>query len=119
MTMEKGRRSGAARPLVAFWDGRCSGEGGFAGGFEGLLFGMLLFVAGTLLIAYAWAVVDTKAATEEAARQGATMYVEAPSAALAAASAKQAADAALAGYGREPARAARSPARSSARRPRT
>jgi hypothetical protein len=104
--MEKGRRPRPPGPSVAFRGGRCSGEGGFAGGFEGLLFGMLLFVAGTLLIAYAWAVVDTKAATEEAARQAATMYVEAPSATLAAASAKQAADAALAGYGRDPARAA-------------
>src|SRR6202034_960911 len=85
--------------------GRCWGEEGFVGGFEGLLFGVLLFVAGTLLVAYAWAVVDTKAATEEAARQGADIYVQAPNAALAAKEAEQAADAALAGYGRDPARA--------------
>jgi cytochrome bd-type quinol oxidase subunit 2 len=93
-------RSGAAvRP------GRGTGEDGFAGGFEGLLFGLLLFVAGTLLIGYAWAVVDTKAAAEDAARQAARTYVEAASPALAAASAQQAADASLAGFGRTPARA--------------
>jgi hypothetical protein len=87
-------------------DGRGSGEAGFVGGFEGLLFGLLLFVVGTLLVGYAWAVVDTKAAAEEAARQAARTYVEAPSAPVAASSARQAADAALAGYGRDPARAA-------------
>jgi cytochrome bd-type quinol oxidase subunit 2 len=85
---------------------RASGEAGFVGGFEGLLFGLLLFVAGTLLIGYAWAIVDTKSATQEAARQAARTYVQAPSAAQAASSAQQAAAASLAGYGRDPARAA-------------
>ncbi len=97
-----GRHSGrvdAAQP----W--RVSGEAGFVGGFEGLLFGLLLFVAGTLLIGYAWAVVDTKSAAEEAARQAARTYVQAPSSALAASSAQQAANASLTGYGRDPARA--------------
>ena len=84
---------------------RGRGEDGFAGGFEGLLFGMLLFVAGTLLVAYAWGVVDTKTATGEAARQAARTYVEAPTQGLAAAEAQQAAAAALAGYGRDPSRA--------------
>lgn len=82
------------------------GEDGFAGGFEGLLFGVLIFVAGTLLIAYAWGVVDTKTATGEAARQAVRTYVEAPDPATAAARAGAAADAALAGYGRDPRRAA-------------
>lgn len=81
------------------------GEDGFAGGFEGLLFGMLIFVAGMLLVAYAWAVVDTKTATGEAARQAARTFVEAPDGSAAAAQAQQAADSALAGYGKDPARA--------------
>lgn len=81
------------------------GDDGFAGGFEGLLFGMLIFVAGTLLIAYAWGVVDTKTATAEAARQAARTYVEAPGSAVAQTDADQAAAAALAGYGRNPAQA--------------
>jgi hypothetical protein len=77
-----------------------SGESGFIGGFEGLLFGLLIFVAGTLLATHAWAVVDTKAATEAAARQAARTYVEAASPAAAASQAEQAAAATLAGYGR-------------------
>jgi len=81
------------------------GDDGFAGGFEGLLFGLLLFVIGTLLIAFAWGVVDTKTATGEAARQAARTYVEAPDGPAAALGAAQAARAALAGYGRDPDRA--------------
>jgi hypothetical protein len=80
-------------------------EAGFVGGFEGLLFGLLIFVAGTLLAIHAWAVIDTKAATEAAARQAARTYVEAPSPAAAISEAEQAAAAALAGYGRDAARA--------------
>ena len=81
------------------------GEDGFAGGFEGLLFGMLIFVFGTLLVAYAWGVVDTKTATGEAARQAVRTYVEAPDAGIAATEARRAADSALSGYGRDPSRA--------------
>jgi hypothetical protein len=83
---------------------RGTGDDGFVGGFEGLLFGSLLFVAGTLLVAHAWAVIDTKAATQEAARQAARTYVAAPSAAVALSTAETAATDALAGYGRDPAR---------------
>lgn len=84
---------------------RARGDDGFAAGFEGLLFGLLLFVAGTLLIAYAWGVLDTKTATGEAARQAVRTYVEAPDAATAADAADQAAAAALSGFGRNPGRA--------------
>ena len=70
-----------------------------------MLFGFLLFVAGTLLIAFAWGVVDTKSATGEAARQAARTYVEAPNASMAAVEASAAADQALSGYGRNPAMA--------------
>jgi hypothetical protein len=83
---------------------RLHGEAGFVGGFEALLFGTLLFVAGTLLLSYAWGVVDTKAATEQAARQASASYVQAGSAAEATRVATQAADAALRGYGRNPQR---------------
>ena len=81
------------------------GEEGFAGGFAGLLFGLLLFVVGTLLAAYAWAIVDTKSATSEAARQAARTFVEAADPAQASSGADRAAEQALAGYGRDPARA--------------
>jgi hypothetical protein len=80
-------------------------EQGFVGGFEGLLFGLLLFVVGTLLVSNAWAVVDTKSAADDAARQAARTYVEAPSASVALPAARQAATAALAGFGRDPSRA--------------
>jgi hypothetical protein len=80
-------------------------EAGFVGGFEGLLFGLLVFVVGTLLATHAWAVIDTKAATEAAARQAARTYVEAASPAAAASQAQQAAAETLAGYGRSASRA--------------
>ena len=80
----------------------CSGEAGFVGGFAGLSFGFLLFVAGTLLVGYAWAVLDTKMATGEAALQAVRTYVEAPDAGSAYYRATQAAGQALAGYGRNP-----------------
>lgn len=79
-----------------------NGEAGFVGGFAGLSFGFLLFVAGTLLVGYVWAVVDTKMATGEAARQAVRTYVEAPDAGSAYSRATQAAGQALAGYGRNP-----------------
>jgi hypothetical protein len=102
---EKGRPSGDIPSGDGFRAHCDSGDAGFVGGFEGLLFGLLLFVVGTLLVGYAWAVVDTKAAAEDAARQAARSYVEAPSAAAAASSAEQAAALSLSGNGRDPARA--------------
>ncbi|MGH9077593.1 MAG: hypothetical protein ACRDY0_09125 [Acidimicrobiales bacterium] len=81
------------------------GESGFAGGVEGLVFGLLIFVVGTLLVANAWGVVDTKLAAAAAAREAARSYVEAPDASTATADARGAADETLAGYGRDPGRA--------------
>ncbi len=78
-------------------------EEGFVAGFEGFLFGMLLFVAGTLLIAYAWAVVDTSSATAQAARQGIRTFVGANDASQASTAAIGAAKATLAEWGRNPA----------------
>ncbi len=90
-------RHGFARQCGAARD-----EAGFVGGFAGLSFGFLLFVAGTLLIGFAWAVLDTKMATGEAALQAARTYVEAPDATSAYSRAVQAAGQTLAGYGRDP-----------------
>jgi hypothetical protein len=88
-------------------------ESGFAGGAEGLVFGLAVFVVGTLLAGNAWAVVDTKLAADEAARQAVRTYVEAPNAAAAAGGAIQSADAALTDFGRDPSRASLSLASSS------
>jgi hypothetical protein len=85
--------------------GRLAAEDGFVGTLVGISLGLLVFVVGTLMIANAWGVVDTKSATTEAARAAARSAVEAPGAAAAAQDATAAADLALAGLGRSPGRA--------------
>lgn len=54
-------------------------ENGQLGGIEGLVFGVLIFVFGTLLVANAWGVIDAKLATTAAAREAARTFVEAGS----------------------------------------
>lgn len=83
---------------------RLAADDGAVGGLEVLPFGMLILVAGTLLVLNAWAVVDAELAVEAAAREAARAYVEAPDAAAAPGAARAAADAAVAGTGRDPAR---------------
>ena len=51
-------------------------EHGQVGGIEGLVFGVLVFVFGALLVANAWAVVDAKSAASVAAREAARVCVE-------------------------------------------
>ena len=80
-------------------------EGGFAGGFEVLPFGVLVFIAGTLLLANAWAVVDGTIAASAAAREATRAYVEAPDAEEASTAAIDAALATVDGHGHDPARA--------------
>ena len=84
-----------ARSLVAE-------ERGVVGGVEVLPFGVLLFVALTLVLANAWAVVDAKLAVEDAAREAARAYVEAHHATAASTEATNAARSAMAGAGRDP-----------------
>jgi len=76
------------------------GEAGFVGGAEGLAFGVLVFVAGTLVVAGAWGAIDAKMATATAAREAARAFVEAPDAATAARRAREAAAGAMAQDGR-------------------
>ncbi|HEX2038153.1 MAG TPA: hypothetical protein VHF47_00310 [Acidimicrobiales bacterium] len=78
---------------------RRSQEGQVAG-LEGLLFGVLLFVFGTLLLVNAWAVVDAKLAASAAAREATRSFVEAGSTDRARAEAEAAGRRAFAGYGR-------------------
>ena len=47
---------------------RCRGDRGFVGGSEVLPFGLLIFVAGILIIVNAWTVVDTKMTLDSAAQ---------------------------------------------------
>ena len=56
---------------------RCRDDRGQVGGIEAIPFGLLVFVAGSLLIANAWAVVDAKFATDAGAHQAARAFAEA------------------------------------------
>ncbi len=74
-------------------------DAGFVGGFEGLLFGALIFIAGAMLVAGVWATIDTKLALAGAARLAATSYVDAANPTSAAGAALAGADIALQGWG--------------------
>ena len=78
-------------------------EAGQLGGLEGLAFGVLVFVMGTLIVVNAWAVIDGKLAAASAAREAARAFVEA-NRDTADDEANKAAAAAIAGYGRDPQR---------------
>ena len=67
------------------------GENGAAGNIEMLPFCLLIFIIGTLLIANAWAVIDTRTAVSSAAREATRSYVESSNAGAAQANARQAA----------------------------
>jgi hypothetical protein len=77
-------------------------ERGAVGGFEVLPFGLLIFVAGTLLLTNAWAVIDGKIAASAAAREATRAFVESTSDAELAA--MTAARDAMEGHGRDPER---------------
>ena len=81
---------------------RLADDDGAVGGLEVLPFGMLILVAGTLLVLNAWAVIDAKLAAEAAAREATRAYVEAPDASTAPLLARAAAADAVAGTGRDP-----------------
>lgn len=84
---------------------RVRDQHGQVAGLEGLVFGMLLFVFGTLLVVNAWAVVDAKLAASAAAREATRTFVEGQSPDEAAQAAQAAAMGAFAGYGRSVERA--------------
>jgi hypothetical protein len=69
-----------------------------------LPFGLLVFVAFTLVIANAWAVIDAKLAVESASREAGRAYVESHDPTTASFAARSAADEAIAAAGRDPAR---------------
>lgn len=81
------------------------------GGIEGVIFGVLVFVLGTLLVANAWGVIDAKLAASSAAREAARTYAEARTADSAAAwaAAREAAKDAIEGHGRDWARTSLGP----------
>jgi hypothetical protein len=75
-------------------------EGGFVAGAESLLFGVLIFVIGTLIVANAWGAIDAKFATSAAAREATRAAVEAAPGADLQAVATSAAIMTLDGHGR-------------------
>lgn len=85
---------------------RIRSEDGVVGGFEVLPFGFLIFVAGSLLIANAWGIIDGKIAASAAAREAVRAFVESTAGDEGAAfdAAEAAAEAAIIGHGRDPAR---------------
>lgn len=52
------------------------GERGQVAGVEVLVFGLLVFIGGTLIVANVWGVVDAKLATDSAAREATRWIVE-------------------------------------------
>jgi hypothetical protein len=52
------------------------GERGAVGGGEGLIFGMLIFLAGTLVILNLWSILDTRMALDTAAGEYLRTYTE-------------------------------------------
>jgi hypothetical protein len=77
-------------------------DAGFIGGTEVLPFGILIFVAGTLMIMNLWAVLDTKMAVNGASREGARAVAESNDDADARAKAGTTAVEALTTHGRTP-----------------
>ena len=56
---------------------RGRGDRGFVGGAEAMIFGVLVFVVGSVLVVSLWATVAAKIAVTAAAHEGARAYVEA------------------------------------------
>lgn len=83
---------------------RLRGDAGVVGGVEVLPFGLLTFVVATLLVANAWAVVDTRLMVASAAQAAARAYVEAPDRPTASAAVRRAVRDTTSSYGRDPAR---------------
>lgn len=56
--------------------GRRRGEAGQVGGLDALVFGVVVFVLGVLVIANSWGVIDAKLAASSAATNAARAYVQ-------------------------------------------
>lgn len=80
------------------------GESGQLGGLEALVFGVMIFVLGTLVISNAWAVIDVKMQLAGAARQGVRAFIQAAPGSDPLGVATRAARAALGAEGGDPTR---------------
>lgn len=77
-------------------------DAGYVGGMEGLVFGVLVFVLGLLVVSNAWGVVDAKLTADAAAREATRAFVEsrATTADAAFAEARRAAEDVIVAHGR-------------------
>lgn len=78
---------------------RPRGDGGQAGGWEVIPFGILIFVIGSLFLVNVWAIVDARMIVGDAAREGARAFVHADTEAAGRREADDAARATVAGRG--------------------
>lgn len=79
---------------------RARSQAGFVAGAEALIFGVLIFVIGTLIVVNAWGVIDAKFATSAAAREVTRTVVESTPGTDLQARAEAVARSTLAGHGR-------------------
>lgn len=84
-------------------DRRCHGEAGFVAGLEGVVFGLLVLVAGTIVVLNAWSVLQTRRVLDGAAREYLRAYTEGDDPADARSGARRALQAVLDGERRRPA----------------
>ncbi len=86
--------------LRAAWQRRRGDDRGVVAGSDILIFGVLAFVMGSLLIINVWAVIDTAFATSAASRESARIFVESDDEGAAVANAERRAQEVMAGYGK-------------------
>jgi hypothetical protein len=85
-------------------DRRRRGQGGFLAGSDGLIFGALVLLCGSVVIINAWAAIDTRIALDSAAREYLRTYGEQPDGPTARAAGVRAARTVLSRRGMEPSR---------------
>ncbi|MFI5044338.1 MAG: hypothetical protein ACHQDC_06060 [Acidimicrobiales bacterium] len=81
---------------------RRRGQGGFVAGSDGLIFGTLVLLCGSLMIVNAWAAIDTRIALDSAAREYLRTYGEQPDGTTARAAGERAARTVLSRRGTNP-----------------
>ncbi len=94
------RRGRRLRRILGRWLGRSLDDGGFVAGGEVLILAVTVMALGALLIVELWSVLDTRIAVDDAAREAARAYVEAPDRESAVSSARRTALEILDGRGR-------------------
>lgn len=98
-TLPAGQRWPDRRSATEPWG---PSEAGLVAGAEALIFGVLIFVLGTIIVLNAWVAIDARFATSAAAREAVRAAAEAAPGVDLDSAARQAGAAAFAGHGRQP-----------------